>query len=112
MATVYVCNDQRSVNVATVCVCNDQRLVNVSTFPSKCVRHFRQRLNEFPDFYAVFDKCETATTPLMEIKCLMTSFLRSRHSLLVGTGLVIERLRGRVPAEAVVEFSSPELTVC
>ena len=39
--------------------------------------------------------------------------LLGRDSLLVrAPGLVIERLRVRIPAAAAGEFSSPELTLC
>ena len=38
--------------------------------------------------------------------------IRARIACSKGAGLVIERLQVRVPAGAVGEFSSPELTFC
>ena len=38
--------------------------------------------------------------------------LISQDSLLLSTGLVIERLRVRIPAGAAGDFSSPEVTLC
>ena len=50
----------------------------------------------------------------MLICCAFLRFYVTEPGYLVGksAGLVIERLRVRIPAGAVGEFSSPELTLC
>ena len=50
----------------------------------------------------------------MWICCAFLRFYVTEPGYLVGksAGLVIERLRVRIPAGAVGEFSSPELTLC